>query len=792
MIKNYFFSALRSIRRHKIYSFINISGLAVGLACCILVSLYVGYELSYDRFHEKAGRIYRVAQVIHIDDRQDKALPASPLLAETLLNDFPEVEAAAMVDNYSSALVRIDDRTYKEKSIYAADPAFFEVFSFKLLEGDEATVLSESNRILLTPTLSDRYFGEEDPMGRTLRINNTPFTVVGIIEDPPKNSHIHFEAITSICTYKEFKRREWFLGFCTVYIVLREGIHPDELEAKFPAFVRHYYYQDGSVSNIFKNWELYLQPLTWIHLHSDVDIGELEPNGNAAYVGIFGVIAVFILVIACINFINLTTARAAYRAKEVGVRKVVGSRHSQLVCQFLGESVFLSLLAMVLGLGIMWILHPWYRTLVGVDPIPLFIGDPRIWLGLLGLALAVGLAAGLYPAFYLSAFRPGTSLKGAGFSSLRNGKRSVFLGRGLVVFQFMISIILLIGTGFVYRQLTYVQNKRLGYDREHVLVVKNLYHLKNRASTFQGKLSSFPLIKHISITHHLPGHDLTKQAVKPEGFPAGVVLELIRCDYNLQDVLKFEMAAGRFFSREFSSDDRAIIINEETARQLGWSNPLGKSIRVSNRNNTVIGVVRDFHFESLHVKIKKMGILLNTSPSGYAVVRFQGEKMKEVLTYVEKTWDSLSPPVPFEYSFLDDDYNNLYMVEMKTRKIAGLFSGLIVFISCLGLFGLTAYTAERKRREVGIRKVLGASVLSMVRLISREFTVLVVISNLMAWPAAFFIMSKWLQGFAYRIELDLGVFLLAGCLSLILAIITVAFHSFRAALANPVDTLRYE
>lgn len=793
MIKNYLVTTLRSIRRHKLHSFVNIFGLAVGFACSILVGLYVWNELSYDRFHEKADRIYRVAQVIHIDDRQDKALPAAPILAETLLSDFPEVEAVSMVTDSSNTLVKIDDQVYEEKSFYSADHMFFEVFSFELHAGDKKTALAEANQVVLTRSTAERYFKTTDPMGEILLIDEVPYTVTGIAENPPINSHIHFSAVTSLASNKQYETREWFQGVAVVYVVLQDGVQPEALEAKFPAFVHHYYYQDGAISNIFKNWELYLQPLTWIHLHSDVDIGEFETNGNAAYVTIFGLIAVFILVIAGINFVNLTTARAAHRAKEIGVRKVVGSRRSQLVGQFLGESIIFSLLALGLGLGLIRLLLPVYRSLTGIDPTQNYLGNPIVWLGLLGLTLVVGLLAGLYPALYLSAFQPGHSLKGAGSAgSAQGGRRSVFLGRGLVVLQFAISITLLIGTGVVYRQLTYMQNKRLGYDREHVLVVKNLYRLGDQTSAFSETLQSFSGVEQVSLTSNVPGTVFAKQSVQPQGFPPGIVLELIRCDYNLQDVLKFEMSDGRFFSKDFPSDDRAIIINQETASQLGWTNPLEKSIRFHNQDYTVIGVVRDFHFESLHVKIKKMGIRLNTGRSGYAVVRFRGESMKDVLAQVEKTWDSFSPPLPVEYSFLDDDYTSLYLLEMKTRRTAGLFSGLAVFISSLGLFGLAAYTAERRRREIGIRKILGASVPGVVRLISREYTLLVVIANLVAWPSAYFMMSRWLQGFAYRTGLGLWIFVIAGSLSLVLAVLTVAFQSIRAAVADPVEALRCE
>jgi len=793
MIRNYFIITLRSIRRHKLHSFVNIFGLAVGMACSILVGLYVTYELSYDRFHEKADRIYRVAQVIHIDDRQDHALPAAPILAETLLSDFPEVEAVSMVIDLSDSLVKTDDRVYEEKSYYSADKAFFDVFSFGLLAGDKKTALAEANRVVLTRSTADRYFGASDPMGEILLINEVPFTVTGIAEDPPLNSHIHFSAVTSLSSYPRYQRREWFLGVAAVYLVLRDGVRPEALEAKFPAFVHHYYYQDGAASNIFKNWELYLQPLTWIHLHSDVDIGEFEANGNVAYVTIFGLIAVFILVIAGVNFVNLTTARIGHRAKEIGVRKVVGSRRFQLVGQFLGESMILSLMALGLALVLIFLLLPFYRGLTGIDFGQHYTGDPRVWLGILGVALGFGLLAGLYPAFYLSAFRPAYILKGtAGAGMETGGKRSIFLGQGLVVFQFAISVALLIGTGVVYRQLTYMQNKRLGYDREHVLVIKNLYRLGDRSEAFQQKLNAFPGVEHISLTDQLPGSSFNKQSVQPEGFPAGIVLEMIRCDHNLKEVLKFEMANGRFFSKDFSSDDHAIIINQEAARQLGWTDPLGKSIRVNKREYTVIGVVRDFHFESLHVKIKKMGMMLNTGSSVYAAVRFRGDRAQDVLAQVKKAWEAFSPPLPVEYSFLGDDYNNLYLLEMKTRRIAGLFSGLAVFISSLGLFGLAAYTAERRRREIGIRKILGASVPGVVRLISREYTMLVVCANFVAWPAAYFAMSRWLQGFAYRTGVGLWIFVLAGSLSLILAVLTVTFQSIKAAVADPVEALRYE
>ncbi len=795
MFRNYLKIALRILNKHKGYSFVNVVGLAVGVACSLFVSLFVWDELSYDRFHEKSDRIYRIAQHIHIENRIDSALPTPPILADTLLKDFPQIESAARVHKVGWSIVKYGENRFEELNIYGVDSFFFEVFSFKLIQGDPQAVLTDPNTVVLTESTVKKYFGRRDPLGQVLTIGQNEFTVTGIAEDTPRNSHFHFDFLTSISTYPRSRSTRWFDGFCATYIVLQKGESPEKLESQFPEFVLNYMFEGKPGSNrLFKDWEYFLQPLTDIHLHSHLLIGEFEPNSHVAYVHIFSIIAVFILLIGCVNFVNLSTARASIRAREVGIRKVVGSSRSQLIRQFLGESLLFSFIAFILAFILIAVFMPAYGSLIGADiPVQEYITISLLMsLGI--LIFAVGLGSGLYPAVVLSSFRPAVVFKGSSFAA--QSFRSLALRKGLIIFQFTISIFLFIGTSVVYQQTEYFQNKRLGFDREHVIVVKNANLLGKNMPSFKAKLLQYSDIQKVSATSSLPGRDTSLRFATPEGSEEGLVLAMFDCDQDFLDTLKLQMAEGRFFSQEYSTDDRAIIINQETARQLGWKRPIGKTIRMNRDDYHIIGVLRDFHYSSLHEKIGKLGILYTGEArieyADFFAVRVRSGDIRKVLQIIARTWESFSPPLPLDYSFLDQDYARLYAGEMRIRNMTAAFAMLAILISSLGLLGLAAFTAEQRRKEFGVRKILGASISDILALMSKDFLKWVLISNAAAWPAAYLVTRQWLQNFAYRIPLRIEVFVVSGAFVLIIAGLTVSYQSIKASTANPVDSLRYE
>ena len=793
---NYILVGLRRSRRQRAYSFINIFGLALGVAAGLFVLVFVRDELGYDRFHAKADRIYRLAQNIHIENRVDSALPTPPILAAALAEEFPEIEATARVARMDG-IVQIADQRFSSNSVYAADPDFFEVFSFPLASGDPKTALAEPNRVILTRSAAARWFGGADPMGRALAIRGTDFTVTGVAEDCPRNSHFHFEFLTSIPTYPRSKRTGWFDGFCATYVVLRPGASSRALEAKLPDFVLRHHYGGNKGKGLFKDWVYFLQPLTSIHLHSRLLIGEFEANGSAAYVRIFLFIAAFVLIVACVNYVNLATARSAVRGREVGVRKVFGSRRAQLIRQFLAESVLTALAAFAVAAAIIAALLPAFRGLTGKDIGTGDLAEPRALLFALLLAVVVGLVSGVYPALVLSSFRPAAVLGGT--RSAGPGFRSAALRKGLIVLQFAISTILLVGTAVVYRQTDYFSSKRLGFDREHVLVVRGAQLLGNDVRAFKDRLLQVPGIERAALASALPGSnqdDFSLQNVVPEGSRDDIVVERVTCDEDLPAALGLDMADGRFFSPGRPADERAVVINETAARDLGWPRPIGKTIRFDNEDSIIIGVVKDFHFHSLHAKIPRT-ILDFTGGSrvqngSYFAVRVRPGDLREVVAQVREAWDSFSPPLPLNYSFLDEDYAALYAAETRAMKVLGVFSVLAVAVSCLGLFGLASFMTERRRREIGIRKVLGARADEIVALLGKEFLRWVLLANLVGWPAAFFVTRRWLDGFAYRVDIGVWPFLLSGAVVLVIAAAALAYRTLAAALANPADSLRYE
>ena len=801
MFKNHLKTAFRNIKKHKAFSAINIVGLAVGIACSILIWLFVSHERGYDRFHEKADRIYRLALRASLGDTKMNQTQTSSEVFRRLAAEFPEIEKGIKFFNPGKTPVILKDRTFYESRLYAVDAPFFEVFSFPLIDGNPQTVLAEPNSMILSKTTAEKYFGTTDVVGNTIRADfsnssgSTIFHVTGISEDAPDNSHFHYDILVSSSTFPALiNSKDWGGTNFITYLLLRPGTSKDWFDEKLKEFTRRNLGGQGFDEWVAEGnyWGYYLQPITEIHLNSDLK-GEFETNGNQTYVLIFSVISVIILLIACINFMNLSTAKSSLRAKEVGVRKVVGSGRRELIKQFLSESVLLSFISLALGLAAIEILLPAYRNFVGRQLSMPYLDNGAIIPSLLALGLVVGLISGSYPAFFLSSFQPisvfrGITGRSSGSSLLRNI---------LVVFQFAIAIFLIAGTLVVFEQLKFFQNKKLGFEKEQVLVVRNPGALGNRVTSFKEVLHRDSHVTHVSGSNTLPSRSFSNMIFVSKDVANKFNLNLCVCDFDFLETLKLEIAEGRFFSREFSTDTKGVILNERAAKVLGWEEPIGKVIWTPDVGKlSVIGIIKDYHYESLHQEIRPLALLLAAgsfqNEQNYISVRLSTENVFGTIRYIGNTWKTFAPGDPFEYSFLDQDYDNLYVHEKQIRSLFSVFSFLAIFISCLGLFGLASFVADLKTKEIGVRKVLGASVPNIVLHLTKGFTKGIVLANIIAWPLAYFAMNKWLQQFAYRIGIGIWIFVLSGILALGIAFLTVSYHTIKAATADPVDSLRYE
>ncbi|MDH4273135.1 MAG: ABC transporter permease, partial [Candidatus Aminicenantes bacterium] len=692
------------------------------------------------------------------------------------------------------------EKRFHERGFYFADPSVFEFFGFEMVKGDPATALKEPRSVVLTETAARKYFGDDDPMNQILRADNTyDFRVTGVMRDVPRNSHISFDILASFESlialpiysgnqYVDFQRNGLNPDVYT-YLRLKKGILPVEFEEKMPAFLNKYLARQ--ISQIGIRIEPFLQPLTRIHLHSNIE-AEIGANSSIGTITIFSAIAAFILLIACINFMNLATARSAGRAQEVGLRKVVGAERRQLISQFLGETLFMAVLALLLSIVFSKLLLPVFKLLSGKE-LSLSLSSPNLILSLIGVTLLVGLIAGSYPALFLSSFQPANVIKG----SIRSGQANARLRQGLVVFQFAVSIVFIIGTGVVFSQLRFVQNKRLGFEKENVVVL-SLGDPRARViyRTFVERVTQSPEVISAAGASSLPGGLTNMGFFRPEGAEVSeqVPMEIIICDHDFLKTMGIELAAGRDFSLAHSTDvQEALLLNETAVKLLGWEEqPLDKHIFFGNLDNRVIGVVKDFHVKSLHSKINALFLHLtsNPDPIHYIAVRIRPGNIGRTLSLIEKTWREVYPLDPFAYSFLDEDFHHLYRAEELRGRLFLAFSILTILIACLGLFGLASFTAEQKTREIGIRKVLGASTPSLVRLLAQEFMKLVLLASLISWPIAYFVMRNWLKSFAYRTGIGPETFLVATILAVVIALLTVGYQAVRAALSNPVDAIR--
>jgi putative ABC transport system permease protein len=807
MLKNYFKIALRNLWRNPAFSTINISGLAIGMATCLIILLFVRDEMSYDRYNDKADRIVRVVFRASIQGEKIKEANVMPPVAQTLHKEYPEVQEATRLQLAGSPVVQYGDKAFEEY-IGVADSNFFRVFTLPFVRGDAATALLQPEDMVISAAIARKYFGNEDPMGKQLTIKswNKTYTVTGVIDKVPANSHFHFEIFLSMTGAPDARSQSWMTSGFYTYLLLPAGYDYKKLEAKLPGTVKKYLgpQMNQALGMGFDEFRkkgneigLFLQPLTDIHLHSDMTpMTEIEPGGDSKYVYISMAIALFMLVIACINFMNLSTAGASKRAREVGVRKVLGSMRAELIRQFLLESIFLATMALLIALALVQLALPAFNKLAGKELVLPLLSNPWLFPGLLLFGLVIGLLAGSYPAFFLSSFKPVSVLKG----KLDSGRRSVGLRSGLVVFQFFISITLIVSATVVYKQLQFIQHKKLGYDRDQVLVLPQTWKLGKDQGAFRQALLRNPAVIRISNSDYLPAGPTSANnyLVCPDGHTDDLEKALrYEVDEQYIPTLGIEMSAGRNFSKDFPTDSTAIILNETAMRTFGWQkDPLAHTLTNSDNQGKrsvyhVIGVVKDFHFKSLHERISPLVMTLRGN-SGTTIVKVNAKDIPVLLTSVQKQWASFHSGAPFVYAFLDERFNQTYQAEQKTGRILGIFAGLTIFVACLGLFGLATFTAEQRTKEIGIRKVLGANVSGIVSLLSKDFLKLVFIAFLIASPAAWLIMNKWLQDFAYRIPIDGWIFVWAAILALAITLVTISFQAIRAALANPVDSLRSE
>jgi putative ABC transport system permease protein len=807
MIKNYIKTAFRSLMKNKGFTFINVFGLALGLATCMLIVFYVFDELSYDKYNIKADRIYRVNNDIKFGGNENSYAVTPAPAAAALKADFPEIEQVARFRNRGGNQVKKDGQNIREDRMVYADNSIFDVFTLPMISGSTANALTDPHTVVITERIAQKYFNRTNVVGRVLTFNDTSlYKVTGVIKNVPSQSHFNFDFFISMPTIGESKENAWFSNNFNTYVLLKPGANAKKLAAKFPEFMHK---QAGpqlqSILHLTfdkfeqagNRFQLSLIPLKKIHLQSN-SVAELDANGNIKYVYIFSAVAIFILLIACVNFMNLSTARSSNRAKEVGVRKVLGSPRKYLIAQFLTESIMVTLLATIIALFVAWAALPLFNQMSGKQ---LVVTSQIVsWLlpTLLVIIVVIGCLAGSYPAFFLSAFQPIEVLKG----KIANGFKGSLLRSFLVVFQFSISIFLIIGTMVIYNQLKYIQSKDLGYDRSHILVVQNVWTLGSAAKTFKQEVKGLSGVENATLTGALPtdnyGNSTTffkdpvldqKRAINTQIWPV---------DEDYLKTLNIKMIAGRNFSKEMLTDSTGLIINEAAAKILGYANPINQELYSPNdqmaktlKKYHIVGIMKDFNFQSLRDNVTPMFFTLSED-RGCLSVRIRSANIPAILAQIKSKFKALSPNQQFAYSFMDEDFDALYRAEQRIGTICVSFTSLAIVIACLGLFGLAAYAAEQRTKEIGIRKVLGANMTAIVGMLSKDFIKLVVISILIASPFACWAMHAWLQGFAYRQNIQWWVIVTAGATAIFIALITISFQSVKAALTNPVKSLKSE
>ncbi len=798
MFANSYKVTIRNFRRQKLYSSINLLGLAVGMACCILILSYVHFEISYDRFHDKADRIYRLTMDGELAGQPFNLASSNGAIGPSLRNTLPEIEEVVRFRRKYRSSVAYQDKLFFEEGIHWADASVFEVFSFPLVSGSPKEALQIPYTAVLTEESARKYFGSDDPIGKVLRIDNhVDYTVTGVVKNVPENSHLDFDMLLSFKTLEAVHPERfirWLGDFNNwSYLLLQEGADPREIEAKCLPLI------DKNMGRVIKTIGgevvFKLQPLTRIHLHSPL-LGDVATRSDITYVYLFSAIALFILLLACINFMNLATARSAGRGREVGIRKVHGAVRGKLIRQFLEESLIHAFVSLLLALLLVQMLLPVFRSISGREVNVPYIEAGWLIPALIGLAVLVGLAAGSYPSFVLASFRPSTILRGNPYLGKGKGR---FRGV-LVVFQFAISIMLIIGTGIIISQVHYMKNKRLGFDKEHLVVLRITDdRIRPSIETIKTELSSLPWVQGVGGSSHVPGWGARHNAVLPEGFSLenSQTMGIIQVDHDYFPALGVEIVEGRNFSREFIADaGKSVLINETAAHRFGWNDPLGKFLTEldgQSISKKVVGVIGDFHFMDVRTMIEPLMVHLAPDEIGALTVRLApGGDLTERLESLRNAWNNVVPSTPFDYFFLDASLEGEYRLEERLSRLFSYFSVLAVFIACLGLFGMAAYSAEQRTKEIGIRKVLGATSSGLVLLLSREMGKFILFANLIAWPLAYWAAGLWLQDFPYRTPIYLWIFPASAFLVLAIGFLTTAYQSFKAAASDPVDSLRYE
>lgn len=809
MIKNYLRSAWRNIARHKFISFINIFGLTIGITCCLLILTYIINELSYDKYNANADRTYRVTRIFYAANGTESlhlgavAPPFGPLLKTA----FPEIEQFTRVYPNGTTILRYKDKLFNEENGVFADEHFFDVFSVDVVKGDKRTALTDPYNVMLTEQIARKYFGDEDPLNKMITLDNTKhaYKVTGIFKPFPQNAHMHPEILMSFNTLndtamygaKQLQTNYGNNSFFT-YLLLPKNYNAEKISRQLPAFLNSYVHFPGMPGNIKTSdvTALTLQKLTDIHLRSHLD-DELEQNGDINRVYIFSVIALFILLIACINYMNLSTARSALRAKEIGIRKVIGAQRKEIIGQFLSESVLITWVALLLAVLLTCILLPYINKFSDLNLSLSSLFKWAILTAILLLPFIIGIISGIYPAIFMSSFKPVRVLKGI----IKVGSGGISFRKVLVVVQFAISIILIVATTVVFQQLHYIQQKSLGFNKDHIIITPYDQDINKQYDAFRNDLLRIPGIKLVGRSSRIPsGRLLDEQgaSVMQNGSlqPVKIDLKCLSTDYGFIPTYGIQLAAGRNFSRDYPTDTANYVLNETAVKMLGWGtsdNAIGKDMVYGGTKGKVIGVIKDFHFESLHQKIVPL-ICYMPSQSYYhnLSVKVSGNNLPATISSIQSTWSKYLPQVPFDYRFLDDKFQKLYSSEQQQGNLFTIFSFIAIFIACLGLFGLSAFTITQRVKEIGVRKVLGASVPQIVTELSRNFLFLVLIAALFAFPIAWYLMHKWLLDFASRISISWWIFVLAGVIALIIAFITISFQSIKAANANPVKSLRSE
>ncbi len=811
MFRNYLTVAVRHLNRRKGYSFINVTSLALGIACALLILLYIRDELSYDRYHEKADRIFRVISEERDGGQVVRTAEVMMPTAKFMREDFPEVEdMVRFIPPGNAWMIKYGDQGYYERNFYLADSSVFNVFDVPLLAGDPRTALAGIDQVVLSQSIARKYFGDENPIGKILDAEGSfHFEVTGVMRDLPGNTHLGFDILAAFRIQEHYADSSvdvWDWRKCYSYVLLREGSEPDELEAKLPAFVEKYVGDryDGKASSL----TFRLQPVTDIHLHSHLE-RELGPNSDVRYVYFFGAIAVFIILVACINFMNLATASSAGRAGEIGLRKTFGAARGQVVRQFLSESMIMTGLAVCLALLLAVTSLPWFSLVTGKT---LYLDADTAWFALgavLVIGGAVGFVAGSYPALYLSSLAPVQALSG-----MRSpGTGNTAIRRILVVGQFVISIALIICTGVVYSQLDYIRARNMGLNTDHVVAVPQTFApVIENSGIYKARVKEIPAVVNVSMSFLLPGHKNAAAPIKVRrpGQDESSRIDMYQAwtDDDFIETFGIELVAGRFYDSAFPGDwtrTGAIVINEAVVARLGFESAgeavgaeidgIEELIQDADEQDelrpSIVGVVKDFHYATLHEPIEPL-VLFPNYPGGYAMIKIDSERMSEGLSAIEEAWHEVNPDFAFEYFFVEDTFARLYESEQRFGRVFVSFAVLAVLIACLGLVGLSSFTADRRRKEIGVRKVLGASSPSLIALLSSEYSRLVIVAIVLAWPVAYIAMNAWLEGFAYRVELGWMTFVAAGLLAMAIALLTVSFQAVRAATANPIESLRVE